>query len=96
MFVVILSINNIYRQKQLVILVAVDSSSKKALLNQSLLLTIYKLIHFRGLCQSLFYLQDIDVQGWKFCCELPLYSFLLHASFVNFWSAQQLGITAQC
>lgn len=49
MFVVILSINKMYRQKKLVILVAVDRSSKKALPKRRLSLIICKLISFRGL-----------------------------------------------
>lgn len=49
MFVVILSINKIYRQKKFAVLVAVDSSSKKALPKERLLLIIYKLISFRRL-----------------------------------------------
>lgn len=61
MVVVILSISKIYRQKRLAILVAVDSSSKKALPKQRLLLTIYKLISSRGLYHSPFHLQDTDM-----------------------------------
>lgn len=63
MFMAILPINKIFREKKFAILVAVDSSSKKALLKQRLTLTIYKSASSRGLCQSLFYLQDRDVKG---------------------------------
>lgn len=95
---VILSINKIYRQKKLAVLVAVDSSSKKASPKQRLLLIIYKLISFRGLCQSLFHLWDIEGRVEVLLPideELPMYSSLLRVSVVNFWSAQQLGIAAQ-
>lgn len=95
----ILPINKIFREKKFAILIAVDSNSKWASLKQTYIDNLEVSI-FRGTV-------SISLLPPRHRCEraedllppdkeLPVYSSLLYASYINFWSSQQLGIAAQC